>query len=56
MIDGNAWSANLNLRDSSYESNCISHAESGTCMSYETERGRAFDDGYGNCGEYQVSV
>lgn len=56
IIDGNVWSANLNLRDSSYESNCISYTENGSCMSYETERISAFDDGFGNCGDYQVTV
>jgi hypothetical protein len=55
-IDGNVWSANLNLRDSSYESNCSSETENGTCMSYETEQIYAFDDGFGNCGEFQVTV
>jgi hypothetical protein len=56
MIDGNFWSANLNLRDQAFESNCISQTESGTCLSYETERIWAFDDGFGNCGDYQVTV
>jgi hypothetical protein len=56
MIDGNVWSASLNLRDESYESNCIAYTETGGCMSYETTRGSAFDDGFGNCGEYTVTV
>ena len=56
VIDGNVWSANLNLRDSSYESNCISYTENGSCMSYETERIFAFDDGFGDCCNYQVTV
>ncbi|GAB7327791.1 hypothetical protein MBLNU13_g11595t2 [Cladosporium sp. NU13] len=50
VAEGNIWSANLNLRDSAYESNCIAPTESGNgCMSYETERIFAFDDGFGNC-------
>ncbi|KJX92956.1 hypothetical protein TI39_contig4491g00002 [Zymoseptoria brevis] len=56
VSEGNVWSASLNLRDQSYESNCISQTESGTCQSYETERIWAFDDGFDNCGEYPITV
>lgn len=56
VIDGDVWSANLNLKDSGYESNCISFTENGSCMSYETERIAAFDDGFYNCVDYTVTA